>query len=315
MMKNFAMFAFLTCASLVAVGAFADESQSAAQGGQLSQDQSLPVQASAQGPQLDAGDEALLADSVKADDIDGAISKALVAGLAGAPVDSQGDLLSLYANDVIDTNDHLLLANPIKFFRPSGCITSTRTGRGQWVHVLNNCSGPSGRSTFSGTVHATWTFDNGVLNVEYEATNFAITGDLATARLLVDQKVSYSLDNGKIVRHRVSDLSGTIAAKGDTSNWLPFTRHNDCTLVWNHNDKSVRRDGRATSTIGNDSFERTLTGYMASGSLDACPTAGQLLISSADGSRQLTLDLLGGGQARITGSRGNSVIRKISCDL
>ena len=314
-MKNIAMFAFLTCASLVAVGACADESQSAAQGAQQLQGQSSPVQASAQGSQLDADDEALLADSLKADDIDGAISKALVSGLAGATVDNEGDLLSLFAKDVIDTNDQLLSVNPGKFYRPAGCITSTRTAPGQWVHVLNNCSGPSGRFTFSGTVHSTWTFGNGVLNVEYEATNFAITGELATARLSVHQKVSYSLDNGKIARHRISDLSGTIAAKSDPSKWLPFTRHNDCILVWNRNDKSVTRDGRAISTIGNRSFERKLTGYVASGSLDACPTAGELVISSADGSRQLTLDLLGGGQARITGSRGNSIIRQISCDL
>jgi hypothetical protein len=267
---------------------------------------------------LDTSQAALVADNDDSDSMEKASDDA-DDGLGGADESDPGagpsggattgggpvsDLTSL---------DGVIKTNPGRWFKPAGCITSTRVSAGVWTHVFKDCQGPHGKATYNGTITSTWTVSAGQLEVKHTSSDFTATTDKITATFSGSRDVTYTHSGTVTTKHRVGDWTGTFTKNDDPSKSGPWSHKADFTDTWDSSTKCYTRDGSAENTIGNREFGRTMSGLKICGSIFACPSAGELELDRKDGSVRITLTVVDTGEVEITGPKGNSIKIHLLC--
>jgi hypothetical protein len=260
---------------------------------------------------LGTTEDALTADNDQSQEAEDDAEDGIENGLSGASPSDPGT-----PADASDTTglDVKIKTNPGLYFKPAGCIVSTRLSPGVWNHVFTNCTGPNGKVTYNGTVKSTWTVSASTLEVKHEATNFTVTGKKVTATFSGSRDVTYTRQGTLITKHRVGDWNGTIASVADPSKSAPWTHHADFTSTWDSASKCYTRDGSAENSIGGREFGRKVSGFKVCGGIFACPQSGELELDRKDGTVTITVTFLGGTKVEITGPKGNSVTRTLLCD-
>jgi hypothetical protein len=191
------------------------------------------------------------------------------------------------------------------FFKPAGCIASTREGN-KLKHVFNRCTGPWGMAEFNGTITSTYVREAGKLTVTHEATGFTANG----ASISGSRVVVYTREGSLVTKTRTGSWSGT-TAKGK-----PISHEASFVTTWDGASRCITRDGSATTTIGGRSFERTVDGFKRCGiGRGGCPESGTITLSrTKDGeSLSLSIEFLGGTQYRVTRPSGVQVTRNLLC--
>lgn len=216
------------------------------------------------------------------------------------------------ASGSVDAIDATIKTNPGKYFQPAGCIVSTRVGPGDWKHVFTNCTNPSGKRTFNGTIESVWTLPaGGGVQVVHTATDFSIKGPNVTATATGARTVNFTFAPPTVTKKRVGTWTGTITKNAAGSAGEAWTHNANFTTTWDATSKCYTRDGEVDNTIGDRAFGRTVSGYKVCGSLDSCPEAGEIVLDRKDGNVQITIDFLGNGNYDIEGAKKKKVLRKL----
>ena len=260
---------------------------------------------------LGSSEEALRGANDDSEDAESNAESAIENGLGGATASEPGA-----AGDATDLAglDAKIRTNPGQYFQPAGCIVTTRLGLGQFSHVFTNCIGPEGKAIYNGTVKSTWSLANGGgFLVKHEAQGFSIKGERVAATLSGARNVTYTRSGSVITKHRVGAWSGSLAKVADPSKSVPWTHDADFTSTYDVQSKCMTRDGSAKNTVGDTSFGRTVSGFKVCGSRAACPSSGELELDRKDGAVKVTITFLGGQDVEITGPRGNTVERRLTC--
>ena len=249
-------------------------------------------------------DEAqLVSDNAEAQDTDDTMESGVEEPLSGADPTDPG-------TPADGTDDAALLAkikaNPGKWFKPAGCITTTLAGSVA-THLFNDCSGPYGLANFTGTVTSTYVRGNGTLTITHEASGFKANG----AEISGKRVVVYTRNGAIITKHRTGDWTGT------TKNGKAFTHTADFTATWDPAAKCITRDGSAQTTVAAREFSHSITGYKRCGIGDlGCPESGTIVLerTKASGvSASVTIEFLGGREYTVTGPKGGKVTRVLAC--
>ena len=249
-------------------------------------------------------DEAqLVSDNSEAQDTDDTMESGVEEPLSGADPTDPG-------TPADGTDDATLLAkikaNPGKWFKPAGCITTTLAGNVA-THLFNGCSGPYGLANFTGTVTSTYVRGNGSLTVTHEANGFKANG----AEISGKRVVVYTRNGAIITKHRTGEWTGT------TKNGKAFSHTADFTATWDSAAKCITRDGSAQTTIAAREHSHSITGNKRCGIGDlGCPESGTIVLerTKASGvSASVTIEFLGGREYTITGPKGGKVTRALAC--
>lgn len=252
---------------------------------------------------VDSSESQLIADDQEAANLDEDVELGLDEPLSGAAPADPGSPASGASDDEVAEK---LRTNPGLFFKPAGCITSTRDGN-QITHVFANCSGPYGLVDFNGTVVTTYAREPGKLTVTHAATGFKLNG----ASVSGTRVVVYTLDGSVITKSRTGDWTGSTAKGHDITHQANFVTTYDIA------SKCLTRDGHAETTIGGRSFERTIDGYKRCGiGRGGCPESGTIVLSRTKQGEtgSITIDFLGGPQYRVTGPRGGQATLSMVCN-
>jgi hypothetical protein len=195
--------------------------------------------------------------------------------------------------------------NPGLFFKPAGCIVSTRVGN-VITHVFTNCTGPYGLVSFNGTVTSTYVREPSKLTITHVAEGFKING----ATVSGSRTIVYSLSGTVISKTRTGDWSGT-TAKGN-----PISHEASFVTTYDVATRCITRDGSAETTIGGRSYSRSIDGFKRCGiGRLGCPESGVITLSRTKDGTTLTLkiEFLGGTQYKVTRPSGREVIRTLLC--
>lgn len=205
-------------------------------------------------------------------------------------------------------------ANPGLFFKPAGCITSTRLSPGVWEHAFSACTGPAGRVTYSGKVTSTYALANGSLTITHEATDFEAKGPNVTATVSGARTVEYTRSGSVVTKRRKGTWSGTATRPSEATTGAPFTHEADFTTTWDRASRCITREGSAQNSLDGRAFGRTVTGYKRCGiGALGCPESGTIQLSRNDGGTTLTIELLGGRDAKVTLPSGRSRQVRLLC--
>lgn len=207
------------------------------------------------------------------------------------------------------TDDEVLekvRSNPGLFFRPAGCIVSTRAAN-VITHVFTNCRGPWGTAEFNGTVTSTWVREAGKITVTHQVDGFKANGATITG----SRVVVYTREGTVVTKSRTGQWSGTTAKGRSISHQASFMTTYDAST------KCLTRDGAAQTTIDSRSYERTIDGYKRCGiGRLGCPESGKLTLSRTNSteSLSLTIEFLGGTKYQVTRPSGRVVQRTLICN-
>ena len=258
---------------------------------------------------LGTSEEALSSDNDESQEAEDNTEDGIENGLSGASSSDSGAPAD--ASDVTGLDDKIR-TNPGLYFKPAGCIVSTRVSAGVWNHVFTNCTGPNGRVTYNGTIKSTWQVKPGELTVTHEETGFTAKGPNVTVTFTGSRVVDYTHAGTVWTKKRTGSWSGTIE-KNANGKSEPWTHTANFTSTWDSSTKCYTRDGSAENTIGDRTFGRTVTGFKVCGGLFACPQSGELEIDRKDGTVKITVTITGPGEVEITGPKGNTVTRRLLC--
>jgi hypothetical protein len=248
---------------------------------------------------LGTAEAQLVSDDEAADQSDGELEAGLDEPLSGAsPSDPTPPA----------TTDELMervRTNPGLFFQPAGCITTTIQGNVA-THVFQDCTGPQGLRSFNGTVTSTYVLADGKLTITHTAQDFHING----ATISGSRVIEYTRSGSLITRKRTGRWYGT------TAGGLAITHEADFVATYDALTRCVTRDGSATTSIGDRTFERSIDGFRRCGiGRLGCPESGMVVLSrTRDGSTlTLSIEFLGGRDVRITRPNGDVVTRQLAC--
>lgn len=251
---------------------------------------------------LGASESQLVEDDAEASDVDDDLEAGLDEPLSGAtevdpgsPADGASD------DDVMEK----ARTNPGRFFKPAGCIVSTRQGN-KLTHVFEKCTGPYGMAEFNGSITSTYVREAGKLTVTHEATGFTANGASITGKRVV----VYTRSGSVVTKTRNGSWSGT-TAKGK-----PITHEASFVTTYDIASKCITRDGSAQTTIGGRSHERTVDDYKRCGiGRGGCPESGRITLARTKGGDTLSLSIefLGDARYRVTRPNGTQVTRSLIC--
>lgn len=195
-------------------------------------------------------------------------------------------------------------SNPGLFFQPAGCITTTVVGNVA-THVFDNCAGPYGLRTFTGTVTSTWSSETTGLLVKHQSTGFRINGSSLSGWITV----TYSRNDGVIVKSRHASWTGTTAAG------VAFGRMFDDEGSYDIAARCIARSGMSTASLGQRLLATSITSFKRCGvGALGCPQGGFITLwrpSAPDVG--LLFAFPGGGKVEITGPQGRKFTRTLRC--
>jgi len=182
------------------------------------------------------------------------------------------------------------------FFKPAGCVTATANGT-TVAYEFKSCTGPLGLVAVNGKLTASFSLvSNGVeIDVQSET--------LTLGKTPVEQSAKVTVTFDGTVRKVTWDGG----YKGTTNrNKLPIEHTANYTTEFDTATGCVKWNGSGSTTIAERGLTVNVTGYERCGSLWYCPKSGTISATGKQSGLSITLDYLGGGQARITGPNGNS---------
>jgi hypothetical protein len=274
-----------TLLALLAVGCRHDASEDTSEGGSI---------ATSEAQLLEDDSEATSVD----DDLESSVDEPLSGGDVsdpGTPADGASD-------------DELLekvRTNAGKFFKPAGCLTSTRDGN-KITHVFEGCTGPYGFRSFDGTVTATYAREPGKLTVTLDANGFKANG----AQISGERVIVYERSGTVITKTRTGNWTGTSEKGKVMAHTASFKTTYDAST------KCLTRDGTAQTTIGGRSHERVIDGYKRCGIGNlGCPESGTITLTRTKGGESLSvvIELEGGVHYSVTRPNGKKVERTLIC--
>lgn len=238
---------------------------------------------------------ALVEDNTEVDETEGDLEDGVEEPLSGAPLGDEVDA-TLDADSLAEK----ARTNPGIFFKPAGCIESTRTGS-VVTHVFKGCTGPHGLVSFNGTVTSTWTKIANGARVVHAAKGFAINGATVDHSVTID----YTKIDGVYTKTRKGSSTGT-TAKG-----RPIAHTADYVTKFDANTKCIKRDGSSQTTIGARSYSRSIKGYERCGiGSFGCPNSGTITLDTPR--LDVSLAFPGGAVVDIT-VNGKSYRRGLLC--
>lgn len=245
---------------------------------------------------LDSESSALVDDNSETDDTEGDVEEGIEEPLSGATVGGEVELSAADAETVAEK----ARTNPGVWFKPAGCIVSTRAAN-VVTHVFTNCTGPWGLASFDGTVVSTWTkIDNGY-QVVHATKGFRING--ATVDHTVT--IQYTKVSGTYTKTRKGASSGT-TAKGRA-----ISHTADYVTTWDPASRCITRNGSSQTTIGAREFSRSIKGYERCGvGLGGCPKSGEVTLTRPR--LEVDLSFPGGPEVDIT-VNGKKLRRALFC--
>lgn len=255
------------------------------------------------GEALGTAESQLVEDDTEADDTDGDAEAGLDEPLSGATPADPSTPAEGATDDEVTAK---VKANVGRFFQPAGCLVSTIEGN-KAKHVFKGCSGPYGLASFEGEVSSTYSVADGKLTITHTFEGFKANG----AAISGTRVITYAKDGTKIVRTRTGNWTGT-TRKGRT-----ITHSASFVTTWDPATRCIERDGAAQTTVGEKSFERTLTDYKRCGiGKGGCPESGKLVLqrTRGDASFSLSLEFLGGTAYRVTRPNGTQIERRLVCN-
>lgn len=255
------------------------------------------------GGALGTAESQLIEDETEArdtdDDLEAAVDEPLSGGTEadpGTPADGASD------DEVLEK----VRTNAGKFFKPAGCLVSTREGN-KITHVFTGCSGPYGLANFNGTITSTYVRETGTLTITHEASGFSANG----ASISGTRMVVYTRNGSVITKTRTGSWTGT------TKKGRPITHEASFVTTYDGATKCLTRDGSAQTTIGGRSFERTVDDYKRCGIGRAgCPQSGTIVLSRTKGgdTASVTIAFPGGAKFTVTRPNGKTVTRPLLCN-
>jgi len=255
------------------------------------------------GEQLGTSEAQLVEDDSEAADTDEDLESGLDEPLSGSTEADPANPADGASDDEVYEK---IRTNPGRFFKPAGCIVSTRAAN-VFTHVFNKCRGPWNMAEFNGTITSTYTREPGKLTVTHVANGFTANGAAITG----SRVVVYTRSGAVITKTRTGSWSGT-TAKGK-----PIAHEANFVTTYDTAAKCLTRDGSAQTTIGGRSFERTVDDYKRCGiGRLGCPESGKLTLSRTKGGESLSLSLefLGGTKYEVTRPSGRTVTRVLLCN-
>jgi len=253
---------------------------------------------------LGTSEAQLVEDDAEANEADTDLEAGLDEPLSGGTEADPGDPADGASDDEVVEK---VRKNAGVFFKPAGCLVSTREGN-KISHVFTGCSGPYGLAKFEGTVTSTYVRADGKLTITHNATGFTANG----ASISGSRIVEYTRAGSIITKTRTGSWTGTTAKGKDIAHTASFVTTYDVTA------KCITRDGSAQTTIGGRSFERTVDGYKRCGiGRLGCPEEGGKVVLSktkSDETLSLTIEFLGGVKYRVTRPNGKQIPRALICN-
>jgi hypothetical protein len=252
---------------------------------------------------VDSSEQALISDDQEAAETDDNLEAGVDEPLSGATVADPGNPADGASDDEVAEK---LRANPGLFFKPAGCLVSTRDGN-KITHVFTGCTGPYGMKEFNGTITTTWQREPGKLTITNEADGFKING----ATISGSRVVVYTRENAVITKTRTGNWSGTTAKGRAISHTANFVTAYDAST------KCLTRDGNAQTEIGGRASARTIDGYKRCGiGLGGCPESGTLELSRTKkgDTTSVKIEFLGGPKYRVTGPKGGQITLPLVCN-
>lgn len=251
---------------------------------------------------LGSAESELVEDDSEATDTDDDLEAGLDEPLSGANETDPGT-----PADGADDNEVLekVRANAGRFFKPAGCIASTREGN-KIKHVFSKCTGPWGLTEFNGTINSTYVREAGKLTVTHEADGFTANG----AQISGSRVVVYTREGAVITKSRTGNWTGT-TAKG-----RPISHQANFITTYDASTRCLTRDGSAQTTIGGRSYERTVDGFKRCGiGRGGCPESGTITLSRTKNEKTLSVSLTfeGGARVKVTRPSGREVTRPLLC--
>jgi len=252
---------------------------------------------------LGTSEAQLVEDDAEAAELDDDLEAGLDEPLSGAAESDPGSPAEAASDDELMEK---VRTNPGRFYKPAGCITSTRAGN-VVTHVFAKCTGPYGMTEFNGTVTSTYAREPGKLTVTHEASGFSANGATVSGKRVV----AYAREGALITKSRTGSWSGT-TAKGK-----PITHEASFVTTYDASAKCITRDGSAQTSIGGRAFERAIDGFKRCGIGRAgCPESGTVVLSrTKDGeSLSVTIGFPGGAKYQVTRPNGTQVTRLLICN-
>lgn len=214
---------------------------------------------------LGAEASALVDDNTEVDETEGDLEDGVEDPLSGAPL--SGEVDTTLDGDALAEKAR---TNPGLYFKPAGCIVSTRAGN-VVTHVFTDCTGPHGLVSFNGTVTSTWTRITNGAQVVHASKGFRING--ATVDHTVT--IQYTKLEGVYTKTRKGSSTGT-TAKGRA-----ITHSADYVTKFDANTRCITRDGSSQTTIGARNYSRSIAGYERCGiGSFGCPNSGEVTLDT-----------------------------------
>jgi hypothetical protein len=254
--------------------------------------------------QLGTAESQLVDDDSEANDADEDLEAGLDEPLSGATETDPGAPAEGATDDEVLEKGR---TNPGRFFKPAGCILSTRDGANKLKHVFSKCRGPYNMAEFNGTITTTFTREPGKLTITHEAEGFTANGASISGKRIV----VYTREGSVITKSRTGSWSGT------TGKGKPISHEANFVTTYDNATKCITRDGSAQTTIGGRSFERTVDDFKRCGiGRGGCPDSGKITLSRTKGGESLSLSIefLGGVRYRVTRPNGRQVTRLLICN-
>src|SRR5262249_13844496 len=133
-------------------------------------------------PSTGTTDEALVADDSEGADMDDDAESGMDEPLSGAPTTDPGSPAQGASDDELLEK---VRTNAGLFFKPAGCLQSTRSGN-KITHVFGDCSGPDGLVHFKGTVTSTYVRGDHSLTITHDASGFGLNGAEITGQRVIE---------------------------------------------------------------------------------------------------------------------------------
>lgn len=245
---------------------------------------------------LDSESSALVDDNSETDDTEGDLEEGIEEPLSGATVGGEVELSAADAETVAEK----ARTNPGVWFKPAGCIVSTRAAN-VVTHVFTNCTGPWGLASFNGTVVSTWTKIANGYQVVHATKGFAING----ATIDHSATIQYTKASGVYTKTRKGASSGT------TGKGRAITHSADYVTTWDPTSRCITRNGSSQTTIGAREFSRSIKGYERCGvGLGGCPKSGTVTLTRPR--LEVGLSFPGGPEVDIT-VNGKKLRRSLFC--
>lgn len=251
---------------------------------------------------LGAAEAQLVEDDSEASGTDDDLEAGLDEPLSGADEANPGTPAE---GKTLDEVMEKVRSNPGRFFKPAGCIASTRNGN-EVKHTFSGCRGPYDMAEFTGTINSTYAYADGKLTITHEASGFTANG----ATIHGSRVVEYVRAGSLVTKTRHGSWSGT-TAKGK-----PITHEANFMTTYDASSKCLTRDGSAQSSIGDRAFERTVDNYKRCGiGRLGCPESGTISLTKTKSEKELTvsIDFFGGARYKVTRPSGRAVTRPLIC--